>query len=209
MQRCILVSLSCAFKSLVVGIGSILLGVIIMAACSYFCFRKWRKKKIPVTLMAFRRSQAYEEEVPPTPSSIQTDSVYSFAEPSLLCEGVNPADTLDFTYSKSSDPYIELPNDGGDFKEKSRKWQILDPSRSRTWASSWKERVSNLIEATGTYSKALLKRNSGNILESPDDTCCQEVEDKTTQTPEPTEKLVVSLPPADTDSSYIYARVNK
>lgn len=170
-----------------------------MIVCSYFCFRKWRKgKRLPPVLMVFRRSRSYDQEVPQTPSSIQMEPVYSFAAPSIVDEGVNPVNESVFSYDKATSPYAELPMDIENSQEdtgKSWTFRYLDPKRSKTWTSNWKERAARLIEATETYSKAFLKRNSGSLFsDSPENDFCPDMSSKTSQTVGTSERVMVDLP---------------
>lgn len=152
-------------------------------------------------LMVFRRSRSYDQEVPQTPSSIQMEPAYSFAAPTIVDEGVNPANESVFSYDKAFIPYVELPIDSENSQEDSGKswtFRYLDPKRSKTWKSNWKERAARLIEATETYSKAFLKRNSGSLfVDSPENDFCPDMSSKTTQTAGTSERVVVDLPKDD------------
>lgn len=191
-----------AYAALVTVIGLILLGAVVVIVCSYFCFRKWRNgKRLPPVLMVFRRSRSYDQEVPQTPSSIQMEPAYSFAAPTIVDEGVNPANESVFSYDKAFSPYVELPIDSENSQEDSGKswtFRYLDPKRSKTWKSNWKERAARLTEATETYSKAFLKRNSGSLfVDSPENDFCPDMSSKTTQTAGTSERVVVDLPKDD------------
>ncbi|XP_061178605.1 uncharacterized protein LOC133187264 [Saccostrea echinata] len=191
---------------LVVGIAVVLVGIAVVVACSFFCFRKWRKKKFPITITAFYRTRSYEEEVPPTPSSIQSESVYSFATPSIVTEGINPSDTIEFSYDKAESPYIELPADpNAEIKEKTEKFRFLDPKRSKSWKSGWIDRVTHMIEATETYSRAAIRRFS-DFVSDPGENCDSEgLNDRNEQSEGMSEGLVDNL----STGKDIYARVKK
>ncbi|XP_048780678.1 uncharacterized protein LOC125683493 [Ostrea edulis] len=194
---------------IIAGIGGLVLGISVVVICSYLCFRKWRKKKTPVMLRAFYQSRPYEEEVPPTPSSIQTDSVYSFAAPSIANEGINPSDTISFSFDKTESPYMELPIDvdsNEEFKVNSGRFRFLDPERTKVWKSGWIERFSRMIETTETYSKAFQRpRNSGVITELTENCDSEDVKERNSQNLDMRERLVVDVPTGND----IYARVKK
>ncbi|XP_062569348.1 uncharacterized protein LOC134271542 [Saccostrea cucullata] len=190
----------------IVGIAVILLGIAVVVACSFFCFRKWRKKKFPITLTAFYRSRSYDEEVPPTPSSIQSESVYSFATPSIATDGVNPSDTIEFSYDKADSPYIELPADpNAESKENREKLRFLDPKRSKSWKSGWIDRVTHMIEATETYSRAAIRRLSEIVSDSGENCDSEALDETKLPTEGMSENPVVDVPTGND----IYARVKK
>jgi hypothetical protein len=158
-------------------------------------------------LRAFYQSRPFEEgDLPPNRSNMQTDSVYSLAAPFIANEGINPADTISFSYDKAESPYMELPMDvdsSGEFKVKSGLFRFLDPERTKIWKSSWIERFTRIIEATETYSKVFRRqRNSGVVTENCDS---EDVQERNSQNPDMREKLMIDMPTGND----IYARVKK